>query len=121
MASRRRESDDGHMCRTLEEVLHALHAPIRCEILFLLTNGEQDVSSIADALDLDISTVSHNLATLRKHGLVQRREEHKRHIYDHAACVHATTRDGHIEVTVTAEDGGTVTLNTHTFPPRKKS
>jgi DNA-binding transcriptional ArsR family regulator len=120
MADGSGRSGEAHRCRTLAEVLQVLNGPIRCEILVLLALGERDVSGISQLLDLDMATVSHNLTMLRRRGLVHRREEHRRHLYAHASCVRAAKSGEHIEVTITAQDGGAVTLRTNSTPQRKK-
>lgn len=100
----------GEPCHTLAEVLKVLNGPIRCEILFLLAKGERDVSAMSQGLDLDVATVSHNLSMLRRRGLVELRQEHKRHVYALASCVRSAVKAKQIEVTVTAKDGDSVTL-----------
>jgi len=119
MTYHNRRSVEARNCRTLEEVLHVLHGPIRCEILLLLAYGELDVSTITQSLELDMATVSHNLTMLRKRGLVVRRDEHKRRIYHHGSCIDATVTGTRVEVIVTAEDGGNVKLSPSHAPQVK--
>lgn len=56
-------------------------APIRLEILGLLSTRVACVGEIAGVLDLDVAHVSHNLSKLRDGHLVQVRREGKHRIY----------------------------------------
>ncbi len=53
----------------------ALGHPVRIRILELLREGEQSVSSLAEAMEVEMSTVSQHLAILRGRGLVSGRKE----------------------------------------------
>ena len=67
--------------QALSLLLSVLNHEIRLEILELLAQGAQDVSTIADALDLHVRTVSHHLSPLRRAGLVCSSRDKTRHIY----------------------------------------
>lgn len=58
-----------------------LSATVRLHILWLLTQGERDVGTLADQVDQTVATVSHHLAKLKLAGLVRNRREGKRQVY----------------------------------------
>lgn len=53
-----------------QSIFKALSNPVRMKLLYALESGEQNVSTIANSLDLEQSVVSHQLAALRKNYLV---------------------------------------------------
>ena len=57
------------------EMFKALGHPVRIRILELLREGEQSVSSLSEAMEVEMSTVSQHLAILRGRGLVSGRKE----------------------------------------------
>ena len=57
------------------DLFKALGHPVRIRILELLRTGEQSVSELHDALDIDISSVSQQLAVLRARQLVVGRKQ----------------------------------------------
>jgi len=59
----------------------ALSDPKRLRILNLLMQGEHSVQELADAAGLEQPTVSRNLSQLRREGIVARRSEGNRAIY----------------------------------------
>jgi DNA-binding transcriptional ArsR family regulator len=66
----------------------ALSDPRRLQILNLLMQGESSVQDLADAAELEQPTVSRNLSQLRREGIVARRSEGNRAIYQiHDATV----------------------------------
>lgn len=58
-----------------------LATPTRVRILWLLTHGERDVTSLAQDAQASIPTVSQHLAKLRLAGLVLVRPEGRHQIY----------------------------------------
>lgn len=66
----------GSMLQTFKaDLFKALGHPVRIRILELLRTGEQSVSQLHDALDIDISSVSQQLAVLRARQLVVGRKQ----------------------------------------------
>ena len=57
------------------DLFKALGHPVRIRILELLRTGEQGVSDLQAALDIDISSVSQQLAVLRSRQLVLGRKQ----------------------------------------------
>lgn len=65
----------------LTGVCRALSHPARRALLQALGRGECDVGGLSAGLDLDQPTVSKNLATLRRAGLVHARVDGRRRCY----------------------------------------
>ena len=63
------------------ETFGLLAAPTRVRILWLLANREQDVTSLAEAVDASVAAVSQHLAKLKLADLVTARTEGRRQIY----------------------------------------
>ena len=61
--------------------LALLVAPVRLHLLWLATNGEYDVGTLADRVGVSLTTASQHLAKLRLAGLITARREGRRHIY----------------------------------------
>jgi DNA-binding transcriptional ArsR family regulator len=58
-----------------------LAATTRLHIVWVLTHGEQDVSSLAEQVDGTVAAVSQHLAKLRLAGLVRARREGRHQFY----------------------------------------
>lgn len=63
------------------ELLKALSEPNRLNIVYLLSFGELNVNALAEKLDKQQSTVSHQLKILKAARLVKYRKEGKSRIY----------------------------------------
>ena len=61
--------------------LALLVAPVRLHLLWLATNGEYDVGTLAERVGVSLTTASQHLAKLRLAGLITARREGRRHIY----------------------------------------
>ncbi len=61
--------------------LALLVAPVRLHLVWLATNGEYDVGTLAERAGVGIATASQHLAKLRLAGLISARREGRRHIY----------------------------------------
>jgi ArsR family transcriptional regulator len=61
----------------IAELFRVLGDPLRIRILSLLLGGEKNVSTIAEALNVRPSSVSHHLRNLRQLRLVEVRREGK--------------------------------------------
>ena len=57
----------------LSETLKAISAPVRREILDYLKSGPKSAGEISQQFDLAPATVSHHLSTLRKAGLLKKK------------------------------------------------
>lgn len=83
------EVDSGHLAepptteqvRAAAEALALLAEPTRLQLLWILTTGEHDVSTLATTVGASATSVSQHLAKLRLAGLVQTRREGRRHLY----------------------------------------
>ena len=84
MAPRRREhallSDDA--LRLVALRFRALGDPSRLRILNRLMLGEHSVQELVEATDLEQSNVSRHLSVLRREGIVARRSEGNRALYE---------------------------------------
>ena len=67
--------------RELADLFRLLAHPDRLRLIEELRLGEQDVSSIAAALDLPATRISQHLAPLRAHRIVEDRREGRNHFY----------------------------------------
>jgi ArsR family transcriptional regulator len=54
----------------------------RLKIINLLRNGGKNVSEIIEELDMDQTTISHNLARLKQHGFVKSKTDGKFRFYE---------------------------------------
>lgn len=81
---------------SLAQLFSVLSHEIRLEILELLSHGEMDVSSIAEALELPMGAVSHHLVLLRKAGLVRVERCKTRHVYSLTTRVDHSIRKNEI-------------------------
>lgn len=63
------------------EMFALLATPTRVRLLWLLAQGENDVTSLADAVDATVATVSQHLAKLRLADLVTAHADGRRQIY----------------------------------------
>lgn len=63
------------------ETFALLATPTRVQLLWLLAQGEQDVTSLAEAVGASVPTVSQHLAKLRLADLVTARPDGRRQIY----------------------------------------
>jgi DNA-binding transcriptional ArsR family regulator len=58
-----------------------LAATVRLHIVWLLADGERDVTSLADEVGTTVQVISQHLAKLRLAGLVHARREGRRQVY----------------------------------------
>ena len=58
-----------------------LASPIRVQLLWLLSEGSYDVSSLAAQVDASVATTSHHLSKLRLAGLVNATTHGRRQVY----------------------------------------
>ncbi len=65
----------------LAEFFKIIGDPTRTKILFVLDQNEMCVCDIANVLNMTKSSISHQLATLRKSGIVKSRREGKEVYY----------------------------------------
>jgi len=61
--------------------LALLVAPVRLHLVWLATNGEHDVGTLAERTGVSIATASQHLGKLRLAGLISVRRDGRRHIY----------------------------------------
>lgn len=71
----------GPLAEQLADVMFALSAPSRVEILGCLLDGPRSVGEIVSMLNLEQSAVSHQLRVLREHTLVAVQQDGKRRLY----------------------------------------
>lgn len=69
------------VAKELAELFKLLSHPDRIRLVEELRSGEQDVSSLADALGLTGPRVSQHLGLLRTHRVVAERREGRHHFY----------------------------------------
>jgi len=72
---------DNHLINHVSQMCKALSDPTRIKILHLLFHKECSVSEIARRLDMQQSTISHQLKHLKQLNLVKCRREKTRYYY----------------------------------------
>lgn len=75
------EAPTAEQVRAAAEALALLAEPTRLRLLWVLTTGEHDVSSLAATVEASATSVSQHLAKLRLAGLVKARREGRRQLY----------------------------------------
>jgi DNA-binding transcriptional ArsR family regulator len=100
----------------LQDLLALLGGSIRLEVLRCLAEGPRAVSSLADALDLSIGLVSHNLRLLRDQGLVQAERCSRQRIYSLGEAIETRRLGNVIELVITVPDGDSIRLRTRPIP-----
>jgi DNA-binding transcriptional ArsR family regulator len=83
----------------LTSLFRLLSDKTRLNILMLLAEGERNVTSLCEELDLPQPTVSHHLGLLRMNNIIANRRNGKQVFYGLNGCVD-TTADSCIQVTV---------------------
>lgn len=69
------------VAKELTEIFKAVAHPDRIRLIEELSQGEMDVNSLAELLDISGPRVSQHLNQLRVHRIVEERREGRRHIY----------------------------------------
>jgi len=86
-------------------------SPVRLDILMHLSaHGEQAVIKIADALELDRSSISHALRCLRDDDIVRVRSIDRRRLYRITDRIRIESTGDRFNLTVTREDGWEVSI-----------
>ncbi|MEO3804185.1 metalloregulator ArsR/SmtB family transcription factor [Nonomuraea sp. B1E8] len=67
--------------RAAAETFALLASPIRLHLMWLITHGSYDVSTLATHVGISIATVSQHLAKLRLAGLITARRDGRRTLY----------------------------------------
>jgi len=80
-ASGSHQQVDGERLGIAADVLRHLADPTRLHLLHLLSDGEQDVSTLTAQVPASRSSVSQHLGRLRLAGLVQARRDGRRMLY----------------------------------------
>jgi DNA-binding transcriptional ArsR family regulator len=65
----------------LAEIFQSLSDPTRLKIIVFLSDGESNVTNIADAIDMSTSATSHQLGYLKARKLVKSRRDGKNILY----------------------------------------
>ncbi len=80
MSDRRMLTSDSDL-EQLTNVFKLLSDRTRLQILIMLADGERNVSSLCDSLDLPQPTVSHHLGLLRMSNIIENRRSGKQVFY----------------------------------------
>lgn len=72
-------SDD--LLQSVAATMALLATPVRLHLLWLLSHGEQDVSTLAEAVGQSTPTTSHHLNKLKLAGMVADRAEGRHRVY----------------------------------------
>lgn len=81
---------DEHLIEKLASFFSVFGDQTRMQMVALLRNGKMNVTDIAEALNLSISAVSHQLKLLKTHDLV-RSERKGKYIYYYLSDDHVTS------------------------------
>jgi len=76
-----RQSFDKRVAELVADAMFALSTPTRVQILGCLLDGAHDVSELVRKLELEQSTVSHQLRVLRDYSLVRVERQGRRRVY----------------------------------------
>lgn len=71
----------GTKIEKISQLFKMLSDPTRLKILLYLKNGEQNVTAISQAMEMEQSAVSHQLRLLRENKIVRSRREGKAILY----------------------------------------
>ncbi|MDA3973077.1 metalloregulator ArsR/SmtB family transcription factor [Enterococcus thailandicus] len=71
----------GTKIEKISQLFKMLSDPTRLKILLYLKNGEQNVTAISQAVEMEQSAVSHQLRLLRENKIVRSRREGKAILY----------------------------------------
>ncbi|MEU6660314.1 metalloregulator ArsR/SmtB family transcription factor [Streptomyces sp. NPDC046821] len=80
-AAERREDPSGEVLARAAEAFGLLAAPARLHIVWILAQGESDVTHLAEQVGGTLPGVSQHLSKLKLAGLVRARREGRRHVY----------------------------------------
>lgn len=94
------------------DILSVLSNPIRLEILATIATAEKCVAEIADALELDASTVSHSLGLMSANDLVKHTPLQKKRIYRLSEAVLASVDKTTVRFEVTTIGGEKLSFET---------
>jgi DNA-binding transcriptional ArsR family regulator len=89
---------------SLEKMLLMLGGSSRLEILQALTDSPQTVSALADRMELDMSSISHNLHILKEQDLVVVDIHRREHSYHLSERITAHRVHGRIEMEIRVAD-----------------
>jgi predicted transcriptional regulator len=95
---------------SLEKMLSMLGGSSRLEILQALTDSPQTVSALADQLELDVSSISHNLHILKEQDLVGVDINRREHSYHLSQRISAHREHGRVEMEIRVTDKVVVEL-----------
>lgn len=98
---------NGHSPDT-REMLKFLGRSRPLELIDGLLDGRQDVSHLAESLDLDITNISPTLKMLHKYSLVEVKSIGSRHFYQLGPAVKASRADGSLVLEVRTSDQGMI-------------
>jgi DNA-binding transcriptional ArsR family regulator len=91
---------DKRLADEVADVMFALSAPSRVQILVCLLDGPHGVSELVERLQLEQSAMSHQLRVLRDHSLVRVERQGRRRLYrlydDHVVSL-VTEAIDHVE------------------------
>ena len=76
-----KEMPSENMFLNLADTFKLIGDNTRCKILYVLDKNEMCVGDIANILDMTKSTISHQLAVLRRSGIVRCRKQGKEVLY----------------------------------------
>ncbi len=97
-------------CRSVFELLGHLGHEIRLEIVCSLAESPKDVSTLANCLELDVTTISHHLRRLWECGMVRVEVFKQRHVYWLGNHLDVTSGHGVVRMSSVSGDGGQVTI-----------
>lgn len=101
-------SNHNGRCPDTREMLKFLGRSRPLELIDSLIDGGQDVSHLAESLDLDITNVSPALEMLHKYSLVEVKSIGSRHYYELGPAIKASRVDSALVLEVQTSDQGKI-------------
>jgi DNA-binding transcriptional ArsR family regulator len=103
-------------CASAHDLFRVLQSENPLDVLRCLAEGDADVGTLADRIEIDHSAASHSLGKLYRRGLVTASRDCKRHVYRLTSSVEATVSPDVIHFRIALGRGGAVQFTAPRMP-----